>query len=252
VSDSVQEIMVGRETEKRIAAALESQALETLKDAAIDRAFGAAGEIKGLVIATESDAKAMADHLGVLKDGQRIAKSLMDGLLAPLMRARNAVQGAFRPVFEVLEEAEKHGKNAIRAWNEHQERQQRLERERLEREAREAEARHRAEAAAALAAGRPAPLEPPPMEPPPPPRPATVVAGKHTLTYEYSVLHVEVSDVHEVAAFDPSLLALDESRAKAIYRDIEKLGALPTETHPLGGVVLHGMRFWIEKRVATK
>lgn len=224
----------------RIVAAIQERAVEALKDEAIERASSVAEALRGIVVSDDREASRIADQLGVIKDGQKAAKSLLEGLTSPLRQAIDVARNAFAPVTKLLDEAEASGKRAISGWQQEKHRRAQEEQARLEREAKEAAERQRA-------AGQP---EAPPMEAPPPVV-SSMVLGRRAATYETSVVCVEVVDPKLVVAFDASLMRLDETRAKAIYRELERAAA-PMTPHPSGGVVVHGMRFWRDKRIGVR
>ena len=72
------------------------------------------------------------------------------------------------------------------------------------------------------------------------------------MSYETTVLRCEVVDVHATAAYDQTLLRLDETRAKALCRGLGDVGWAGAPGHERGGIVLFGVRFWKEKGVAIR
>lgn len=239
----------------KLQVAIVDLATRELADEAIERAKAAADVLGRITVTNDAEAERVSDQLALVKDGTKILRAKLDGVLAPLKRAEAAARSVFSPVRDLLEVAERGGKEALQGWLNEKRRQEQAERDRLEREAREAAARQReaaiadAEAKSAETGQHVEPVIPPPMEPPPTPI-TTRVQGRRSMTYETSTVCCEVVDMHEVVKFDPSLLKLDETRAKQLFRALEPGGAIPV--HPLGGYLLSGIRFWRESRVGVK
>lgn len=215
------------------------QALEALGDEAIARARTVAPELVGVVITNDEEARRIVDLLAVVKDGRRAGKALLEGVTAPLRKAMEVVRAAFQNGIGDLDTAYVQGNAALDAWT-----AQEAVRLRREREALEAQAR------AAVAAQAAQGIQAPPMEVAMVQVP-TLVKGTNAVSYQTSVVWVEVVDWHAVVSFDPSLVRLDEVAAKALFRAIEKEHP-GTDGYGEGGVTLHGMRFWREQRRATR
>lgn len=213
-----------------------------LRDEALERASQAARVVSEMVVTDDESAGRMVDMLGIIKDGTKIAKGKLEGVLAPFRRAEEQARAAFAPILAVLRTAEENGKGSLWAYNAEKKRKEQAERDRLEREAREAQQRQQEANPGVLV----------PVLELPPPAPPPQHHGRRAMSYETTVLRCEVVDPHATVAYDPSLLKLDEVRAKALCRGMGEAGWAGAPSHERGGIVLFGVRFWREKSVAIR
>jgi hypothetical protein len=213
-----------------------------LRDEALERASQAARTVSQMVVADEVSAARMVDMLAVIKDGTKIAKAKLEGVTRPFRAAEEEARMAFAPILAALRTAEENGKGSLWAYNSEKARREAAERERLLALAREAQAAQQAASPGAEV----------PMLEPPPPSPSAQTHGRRAMSYETTVLRCEVVDPKAIAAYDASLLKLDEVRAKALCRGMGDSAWATAPAHPLGGIVMFGVRFWKEKTVAIR
>jgi hypothetical protein len=222
--------------EARIVTIMADRAVEALTDPAVTRAREIAPQLRGIVVTNDKEASRVVDQLALVKDGQKAAKAIMLGMTSVLRRAGDAVRLAFGPACDDMDSAETAGKLALDAWDAEQRRKIREEQERLECQAREA-------AEAQRANGQP---EAPPMEVAPP-RYVGPIHGCGATSYATTVVACEVVDIVKVATEHPEWLKLDEVKAKAAFRALDKDRGVHSE-----GCTLSGVRFWREKSRAIR
>lgn len=217
-------------------------ALLELRDEALERARSAAAIVSEMVVVDEVTAGRMVDMLALVKDGAKIAKAKLEGVTRPFRAAEEEARIVFAPILATLRTAEENGKGTLWAYTAERKRIEQAERDRLEAEARETQRRQQE--------AHPG-VEVPALELPPPALPPQY-HGRRAMAHETTVLRCEVVDPHAVAAYDPSLLKLDEVRAKALCRGLGDAGWAGAPGHDRGGIVLFGVRFWKEKTVAIR
>jgi hypothetical protein len=218
-------------------------ALEALRDQAIEKAKTAAAGVGRIIVTDEASASRLTDALAHVKDGIKIAKAMLEGIVKPHRAAADAARQTFAPILSTLAEAEGLGKDSLQAYANEVARREAEERARLLVAAREAQERQQAES----------PDTEVPMLEPPPPAPPAQFHGRRAMSYETTVLRCEVVDWKAVQQYAPSLLRLDEAKAKSLYRVHADNGMVATApSHPNGGVIMFGIRFWKEKTVAIR
>lgn len=213
-------------------------------------------EVRDDITATEAIAQASAIGKAV-----KVLEAQGRTITDPLNAALKAVRALLSPKVEILKRAKEARVAAVDRWR-------REENLRKEREA--AEVRRKAEAEAAAEAARIAaerkeyeevgmappddlPLEAPPALIDEAPAPITQVRVVDSpgapMAYVRRELMVEVLDWSAIATHDPSLLVLNASRAKDLYRQLERHNELNPEDP---GRTIPGLRFWKEEAMAVR
>lgn len=227
---------------QRFEQASRTAALQALRDQAIDRARTAAHAVGCIIVTDEASAAALTDALAHVKDGIKIAKAMLEGIVKPHRAAADAARQTFAPILSTLAEAEGLGKDSLQAYANEVARREAEERARLLVRAREAQERQQAES----------PDTEVPMLEPPPPAPPAQFHGRRAMSYETSTLKCEIVNCQALAALFPTMLLLDEAKAKAWFRTRERAAQVAAPSHPSGGVVMFGVRFWREKSRAIR
>jgi hypothetical protein len=70
------------------------------------------------------------------------------------------------------------------------------------------------------------------------------------MSYEVTKVECEVVDWLTLASTFPHWLKIDEAAAKAHFRQFENSDGLTT--HPDGGFIMGGVRFWRTKTIAVR
>lgn len=213
-----------------------------LRDEALERAGQAARVVSEMVVTDDESAGRMVDMLAIVKDGLKILQGKYEGLVRPFEAAKEEIRVAIAPIKSVLKAAEENGKGSLWAYDAEKKRKAQEERDRLEAEAREAQRRQQEAHPGVLV---------PALELPPPALPPQH-HGRRAMSYETTVLRCEIVDPHATIAYDPTLMKLDEVRAKALFRGLGEPYSATAPTHERGGIVLFGVRFWKEKSVAIR
>ncbi len=201
--------------------------------------------LRGRIVRSDEEAAAVTDLVKRVKVGAKWIKEGLEKITRPLRTAADAARAEGREIAEALDTAEREGKKALDAWDAEKERAAReAERKRIE-------AEREAERIAAEAAVRGQVVAPPAEEPPPPP-PTRVIHGAVGSSFGTSRVTMEMMDPHEVAAWNPALLKLDEMTARQLFLAAEKLQQLDDAVAQDGGLLWHGILFKREKSRAIK
>lgn len=206
-------------------------------------------------IATEAEARGVSDAKLAYSNALKHVKDSITKMFAPFDEAEIAMRKKHRPLIDALEKGVKDANALLLQWDEAKREAERKARE----EAMAAE--HAAAVAAAAAAASPdaevdemaADVTAAPVQVYVPPVEKRTRGADSTSTVTRT-LRCEMVDVREVAKEWPHLLKLTTvTDAKREGEVLQRRGTtIPEGDERQGGVVLHGIRFWIERGIQTR